>query len=614
MSADMLVQEMVIDNDTTEIGMQDAIVQFTPIQKLSKSDVPFPMTTPRKRAPSVVSIASIVDQAGQSMGRLTVLATAHSSVHEPEEDDRMQTDTPMALQDDSCQPQLCIHDLPLEVQGKVLDYIFGDMHSVHAGSTSLRGKSVSSLMRHPRRKAVSDLALVSTCWRELVQERIYRHLKIKGTRAGLAESENWFYSHWHLTRHVRHIEFWVPVWGEKASLDNRSMESVLPLPGRNGYHHLAHQANESLMTANDLLGFNFKLSVYSATLSQIFTHINVFFPEARVFTLEGGHCKKSNMIRQFPNVLFSNPNQALDPLPNIRTFAMRGAWNIMREYSHWRNIELALPNVEEWHCGYAKPRVEADATINEILLRLPQRLRHVNISLDGMYSKDPTTLGSSSMPGLPHLCERLGRVLPQLESLAFTGKICECLWTSAIDALAHAKEEPRLKGLEIVVKSCCRQRVTGLDPETGETIVHELGGVMADGAGITNLVFIRAFERLVLHTVGALKDFPHLEHVRIRFIDLDSPCTLLNPYWQLERKKVYGIWSEEIVERLAEVRPDIQYEELSDGIESGDYMKDSADTVAGEAGAGAGTSLYPKWKPRSIKTSSYKLVADTRGS
>ncbi|EXJ96024.1 hypothetical protein A1O1_01150 [Capronia coronata CBS 617.96] len=640
----MLVQEMVLNNDSNQ--SQDIYERHFAPMKSSKSDVPFPLATPRKRAPSVASIADLAEQDGQSVGVLTIKATDSPLRGADKTSDQTICRDP-DVDATPGEPKLSLHDLPSEVQGKVLDFIFGDMHSVYAASTSLRGKSVSSLMRHPRRKAVSDLALVSPAWRDLVQERIYRHIKVKGTRAGLAESEEFFVTHLHLTKFVRHIEFWVPVWGDKASSDNRTFGPVMHGPERPGYFHLANTANESLIPANDFLGFGFKLCAYSATLSEIFNHVNCFFPNSRVFTLEGGHCKKSNMIRHFPQTLFPDPNQSLEKLPNIRTFAMRGAWNIMRNYSHWKTIESALPNVEEWHCGYAKPRIEADATINKILQHLPSQLRHVNISLDGMYSKDPLTVGSSYTPGQPHLCERLGRVLPHLESLTFTGKVCECLWTSAFSALSGLKEEPRLKALELVVKACCRQRVSDIDPETGETIVHELGGVMADGAGITNLVFIRAFERLVLHTVEALARFPHLNYVRIRFIDLDSPCTLLNPYWQLENGKVYGIWNEEIVERLSEVKPDVEYDELGDGIEYAGHRRKSTSASPGVTGIGAnsnsgrtdtlgptitsataspnasavtglgmgsGCSLYPKWKPRSIKTTSYKVVADARGS
>lgn len=70
-----------------------------------------------------------------------------------------------------------LQDLPLEIQGLILDYLFGDIHPVTASSTSLLPglKAVSSAMRHPRRKSLTELSLVSPAWRELVQERIYRH-------------------------------------------------------------------------------------------------------------------------------------------------------------------------------------------------------------------------------------------------------------------------------------------------------------------------------------------------------------------------------------------------------------------------------------------------------
>jgi hypothetical protein len=565
---------------------------------------------------------STVEENGQTMGVLTIRASNTppecadcSSLAEVEDVDRSTNK--------KIRPQSSLNDLPLEVQGKVLDFIFGDMHSVYAGSTSLRGKSVSSLMRHPRRKAVSDFALVSATWRELVQERIYRHIKIKGTRAGMKESEEFFCNHSHLTKLIRHIEFWVPVWGDKASFDDRALNPFLGqaplLDGPSAVQQLANLPAHDRDLAIDPLSFTFKLCAYSATLSEIFSHINCFFPHSRAFTLEGGHCKKSNMIRQFPKTLFPDPNRRLEQLPNIRTFAMRGAWNIMRDYSHWKTIEDALPNVEEWHCGYAKPRYEADATINDIFTQLPSRLRHVNISLDGMYCKDPTTLGSSHSSGhQQHLCDNLGRVLPSLESLSFTGKICECLWTSAISSLSDQKAEPRLKHLEVIVKSCCRQRVVEIDPESGAKVVHELGGIIADGAGISNLVFIKAFERLILKTVEALPLFPSLEYVRIRFIDLDSPCTLLNPYWLLEKNKVYGVWNEEIVERLNELKPEFGYVELGDGIEcSGEsyHKRSSSDpsSTSQTAGVGSSCSLYPKSKPKSIKTSSYRVIAEARG-
>ena len=74
-----------------------------------------------------------------------------------------------------------LEDLPLEIQGLILDYLFGDIHSVTSTATSLQSgvNRLSSAMRHPRRKALTDVALVSPPWRELVQERIYRHSKFR---------------------------------------------------------------------------------------------------------------------------------------------------------------------------------------------------------------------------------------------------------------------------------------------------------------------------------------------------------------------------------------------------------------------------------------------------
>jgi hypothetical protein len=67
--------------------------------------------------------------------------------------------------------------LPVEIHETILDYLFGERTS--ALSTSPGGKSPArswnKSLRHPRRKALSNLALISPVWRVLVQDRIYRH-------------------------------------------------------------------------------------------------------------------------------------------------------------------------------------------------------------------------------------------------------------------------------------------------------------------------------------------------------------------------------------------------------------------------------------------------------
>ena len=76
-------------------------------------------------------------------------------------------------------PRASIEDLPLEIQEEIIDYTHGVLGS--ASCTKWRSgyglRNWSTLMRHPRRKHLSDLALVSRTWRILIQQRLYRHGK-----------------------------------------------------------------------------------------------------------------------------------------------------------------------------------------------------------------------------------------------------------------------------------------------------------------------------------------------------------------------------------------------------------------------------------------------------
>ncbi len=76
-------------------------------------------------------------------------------------------------------PRMQLHDLPVEIHESILDHLFGVRASTSSsaanGSQATRGWS--NVLRHPRRKQLSNLALVSPLWRRLVQERLYRHSK-----------------------------------------------------------------------------------------------------------------------------------------------------------------------------------------------------------------------------------------------------------------------------------------------------------------------------------------------------------------------------------------------------------------------------------------------------
>lgn len=70
-------------------------------------------------------------------------------------------------------------DLPVEIHEAILDHLFGVRASTSSsaarGSQATRGWS--TVLRHPRRKQLSNLALVVPLWCQLVQERLYRHRK-----------------------------------------------------------------------------------------------------------------------------------------------------------------------------------------------------------------------------------------------------------------------------------------------------------------------------------------------------------------------------------------------------------------------------------------------------
>ncbi|KAL4892847.1 hypothetical protein BDV59DRAFT_34394 [Aspergillus ambiguus] len=501
----------------------------------------------------------------------------------------------------STRPELRFENLPIEIHESILNYLFGERTSAFTttgpGKSSARNWNKS--LRHPRRKALSNLALISPVWRSLVQDRIYRYLKIKGTTDQLEECARWFESHPHLTPYVRQIEIWIPVWGKRVTkiiahhhVPVRHLnEEDTGVPNAGALQPTMAWDDFDSNRGND---YKYYYASHNATLEEIFLHVQTCFPEARILTLEGGHCKKPPMIRHFRDDPYGHSGRRLPALPDIQTFVMRGAWNIMRDYRHWCTLSEALPNVREWHCAYAKPKIEGYETVAQILRQLPTSLVHVNLSVEGFYNKDnpqPSWLGDYVQP--PHLCQLLGEVAPHLESLTFTGKVCANLFHATRTFMNTAwPTKSRLRSLDIVVKTCCRGKSTPTSPTA-------LPPFLDDFSGITNLGFIRSFERLVQGAVDSLRLHAALTFMRIRFIDLDSACPLLNPYFQLHNSQCTGLWSEDILEMLHETRPHAQFVELSDGI----YPQYGPNhQIIG--------AVYPRSRPLSIHASTYQIIAD----
>lgn len=78
---------------------------------------------------------------------------------------------------DSEPPKSHVQDLPPEILEGIFGHLVGHLGSTSSDSSSSQSnvRNWNAIMRHPRRKNVADLALISNTWRRLIQERVYRH-------------------------------------------------------------------------------------------------------------------------------------------------------------------------------------------------------------------------------------------------------------------------------------------------------------------------------------------------------------------------------------------------------------------------------------------------------
>ena len=351
-------------------------------------------------------------------------------------------------------------------------------------------------------------------------------------------------------------------------------------------------------------GSVFQLASKNATLEEILGCAQVLYPGLCALTIEGGHCKRPPKVQYFrgdtenrpsrimqaklcetptpieqkndesnmdtpnlsspdsrqvsqhndaihssaPSSSPPSPVQCLPTLPHTRTLILKGAWNIIRSATDFAVLAKALPSLREFHCTYHKPKTMAYATMCEALaLNFSSTITHLNLCIEGLYTKNASSLKKwRKLYPARHICRSLAAVIPQLESLTYTGRVCGTLFSAAHNAAEHARQKrPRLKAIDIVVNNVCR------DPKTYN-----------DGTGIHNWPFIQAFEALVIHAVRSLHIYTAVQSMRIRFIDLDSPAPLLNPMFHLEGDRVWGIYSDEICRALTQSRPKVQFGNL----------------------------------------------------
>lgn len=180
-----------------------------------------------------------------------------------------------------------------------------------------------------------------------------------------------FSDHPHLQKHTRHIEVWSPVWERRAGTANAHVILPPTTPERTTLVRVMN-AHVAGFEPSSNVASAYQLASRNSSLYEIFTFIDLIFPEACVLTLEGGHCKKPPMVRHFPEA-HEGIKRRLPSLARIRTLILKSAWNIMRTEEDFDTIMAALPNLKEWHSSYAKPKSKS------YLSKFPY---HLKISLD----------------------------------------------------------------------------------------------------------------------------------------------------------------------------------------------------------------------------------------
>lgn len=112
---------------------------------------------------------------------LSVLSNPHVQCHGAPDTEMSDSQwTPVEEPRSQQRFELRFENLPVEIHDAILDHLFGERASTLTTTTPGKSsaRSWSKALRHPRRKALSNLALISPIWRPLVQDRIYRHSEL----------------------------------------------------------------------------------------------------------------------------------------------------------------------------------------------------------------------------------------------------------------------------------------------------------------------------------------------------------------------------------------------------------------------------------------------------
>ncbi len=526
---------------------------------------------------------------------------------------------------DSESPKSHVQNLPPEILEGIFGHVVG-----HLGSTSsdLSGshnnvRNWNAIMRHPRRKNVADLALVSNTWRRLIQERVYRHsktalsssskpeltntgkVKIQGTRAALEECRDWFLKHRHLQAYVRHFEILVPIWEMRPGQTQQRL-TMDPLPQPDGHFSLFHAFQGLAINANRTEDGQpaptaFQLASKNATIDEIFGYSKVLFPYLCALTIEGGHCKRPPKVRYFreaniisapqdlksevaiPSVVNTIDSRVITP--SMSTFPQEGPqFNSPIRHQPQpfapqllqQNTEPQLPQLSNTRTLILKGAwnmIRSSTDFSTFATALPSfREFHCTYHkpktgayraiCDSLAREFPPTVTSLNLC-LEGLYTKNASSLKKWRKLYPTHHICRNLGAVApqLESLTYTG---RVCGaiFSSAIKAAEKTRGSCTRLKSIDIVVNNVcrdPTTNNDGTGMYNFAFIQAFEALVVQGVRALQTYTSVKSLRIRFIDLDSPAPQLNPMFHLEGNRAWGLWSEEILSLLREARPEVKF-------------------------------------------------------
>lgn len=405
------------------------------------------------------------------------------------------------------------------------------------------------------------------------------------------ECFQWFLKHPHLGEHVRHVQIWFPVWGERIPC------STDPLVPRRATMRVGINNGEVIFPAAD----RYHRAHENVAINEIFYIVKRAFASARILTLEGGTGVKASLVQLYGTTSEHPPHRPShqSKLYNIDTLVMRGAWNLMACYQLWVHITDALPNLKECQLFYNQAQKQTYITSIEILgpdTVRPNTIRHFTLSLEGFSCTFDNPHLPIPKPVLHPICNGLGKRAVTLETISFTGRVCADVFRAMRREVLNSEEVSVLRSMDLLVKACCRNNE--IDCTDGKfnaklPICHAL-------TGINNTHFNAAFHEMVLEAIRALAVLPNLKYVRIRYMDLDGPSPLQNPYFELKDDKCTGLWSDEIRNALRESRPEASFVELRNGIEP----------VIVDGQLVGATS--PTARPLSIRAGQYVIIAEQR--